>query len=266
MKANENMPEEKMTRLLIDEIDKEIQKPFDEQDMRYIDECSDMIDKIGIKNAPDAEIKNRELQKLFYTFDSHTEIKHSSGRLRKGAAIILAAIFMCFSPVLIAAAVDGISPIAVIQKWGHGIFDLPHGEPIEYGGITFIRNGDVKEYDSIEALLKDENIDILYPSYLPADSEIKSIYQIDSAKGKELHLSISGGVYYSVCLYDAYGESIYSLSSDEDVTIDGITFYFTEVNGKKEAIFVHDGNSYSIAASDKATLLDIINGLKTDRI
>ena len=264
------MPEEKMARLLIDEIDKEIQKPFDEQDMRYIDECSDMIDKIGIKNTPSAEIKNRELQKLFCAFDeehaSHMRSKHRSGRLRKGAAVILAAIFMCFSPVLIAAAVDGISPIAVIQKWGHGMFDLPHGEPIEYGGITFIRNGDVKEYDSVEALLKDENIDILYPSYLPADAEIKSIYQIDSAKGKELHFSISGGVYYSVCLYDAYGGSIYNLSSDEDVTIDGITFYFTEVNGKKEVIFVHNGNSYSIAASDKATLLDIINGLKTDQI
>ena len=58
MKNRQIPTDEQLTAYLIQQIDLELSKPLDEQDMHYIDECSKFLKQInGDKYLPDPERK-----------------------------------------------------------------------------------------------------------------------------------------------------------------------------------------------------------------
>lgn len=126
--------------------------------------------------------------------------------------------------------------------------------------MTFIRNGSVTAYDSIGDLLKAEQLNILYPTWLPDNIKIKSIIAVDEQNGTTISIVFnSNEIYFTVMLYDEYTEFIKN-SSTEDVS--GITVYFTRIENKDYALFVNNGYSYSVSADDKDTLIKIIKSVK----
>lgn len=65
MNKKQTPTDEQLTAHLIQQIDIELSKPLDEQDMRYIDECNEFLKQInGDKYMPDPERKQQQLEML----------------------------------------------------------------------------------------------------------------------------------------------------------------------------------------------------------
>ncbi|MGI6744084.1 MAG: hypothetical protein ACOX4O_10570 [Eubacteriales bacterium] len=260
------MSDKELIRNLILQVDMELSKPFNEQDMDYIDECNAFIAEIQGNMIPDDKIKSKELKKLHMEFT-----KSQNNRLRLKAQIlfvkkIIAAacvvLVVISSPVLIVAAFNQMSPIAVIEKWGHTIFGIPYDIPIEESGMTFIKNGNVTYYESLDKLFETEKLDIVYLGWLPDGVTLTEIVEVSELKGNSIIFNFSGEeIYYTVALYDEYSELINSYFTDDIVEINGVVYYLYMTEEKYNAIFVKDGNSYSVTANDRDILIKLLEGI-----
>ncbi len=263
---NDYPTDEQLAEYLNRQIDSELEKPFDQQDMEYIDECNAFLIELNLPKAlPDPTVKAEKLKELYAEFAKmhrpHVFNPVSFLKWFAAAAFIIIIIFTI--PVLIVAAMNGMTPVDMLEKWGKDIFNLPYDEPVEAEGMTFIRNGNVVAYDSIDDLLKAEQLDILCPTWLPDGIKINSIVAVDEKNGLTINFVFNKNeIYYTVMLYDEFTELIKN-SSTEDVTdISGLTVYFTQIENKDYALFVNDGYSYSASAHDKDILIKILESIK----
>lgn len=273
MKKNEFMhdyhydTDKKWIDFLNRQIDLELAKPENEQSMEFIDECSALIDEAcGEAVSPDPKIKERRIAELYAAFEKRAAVKRRrtmSEIWRKAAVAACALIAVITMPVFVTAAVNRISPVDVLEQWGQAIFDLPYDTPVEEAGLTFTKNGDVTYYESIEKLLEAENLDIMYPDWLPEGVTLTEIIEIGGSKGKAIVFEYSGAeIYYVVNLYDDAGKTISRDFTDDIVDINGISCYITVIEGRYNALFVNGGFSYSVTAYDRDTLIKLIVGLK----
>ena len=244
MKNIKNYPtDEQLAEYLNRQIDAELEKPFDQQDMDYIDECNAFLNELSLPlDLPDPAVKAEKLKELYAEFAkmhrSHCFNPVSFLKRFAAAACIIIIIFTI--PVLITAAINGMTPVDVLEKWGKDIFNLPYDEPVEAEGMTFIRNGNVTAYDSIDDLLEAEQLDILYPSWLPDEIKINSIIAVDEKNGLTINFVFNKNeVYYTVMLYDEYTELVKNRSTEDVTDISGLTVYFTQIENKDYALFVN---------------------------
>ena len=268
MKRTEADQNKKWVDFLNRQIDIELEKPENEQSMEFIDECSSLIDEVrGEADNPDPKIKERRLTELYSAFEKQAANKrrrpvfHIWKKIAAAACILLAIIA---TPVFVAAAVNKISPIAVLERWGKAIFDMPYDTPVEESGMTFIRNSNLTYYESPKELLEAEKLDIMYLGWLPDGVELTEIIKVGESEGTSLIFNYSGEeIYYTAALYDKYGETISDDFTNDIVEINGILYYLSVLEEKNNAVFVKDGYSYSVTAGDRDTLIKLLKGINS---
>lgn len=188
---------------------------------------------------------------------------HIAHRWKKVAVAVCAFLVIVTMPVFVAAAVNGISPIAVFEKWGRAIFDMPYDTPIEEAGMTFIKNSNVTYYESLEKLLEAEKLDIMYLTWLPDGVTLTEIIATGDSKGRSIVFNYSGeDIYYTVNLHDKHSEILSRNFTDDIVEINGISFYISVIYGRNNAVFVQNGYSYSVTADDRDSLIKLLEGIR----
>lgn len=241
-------------------IDSELEK--EDPDMSLIDECNALLDSMekGIYEA-DPHIKSEELQKLYATYQkkqAHNKtvwFRHSWNRLATAACI---AIMVLVIPMTV-AAFGGCTPVELIERIGNQILKWTHNEEVEIEGITFVRNGDVAEYGSISECLKEENLDICYPTWLPEGMYIKSVLLFSKEKGDEIILELNdSAVTFSIALYEknSYEPGDYSTVEVGDRTVYYIMQEFYDGN------VLINGYQYSVSVYDFDTMIKILQSLE----
>lgn len=160
MTENENL-RNKSIEFLGDIISSESAKPDDEANFDLIEECEKLLyelvdDKIDLS---DEEI-NKRVRKITHR-KRKVPSRIGSGLPRRVAAAICAAVILCIG----VGAVCMINPN--IRDGIMTVLGIGAGESVEIDGITFTNEGTVKKYSNIETLLKDNDIDIMYPHKLP---------------------------------------------------------------------------------------------------
>ncbi|MHB1151827.1 MAG: hypothetical protein ACYCWE_05635 [Eubacteriales bacterium] len=243
-------------------IDKELDKEFDEQDMDLIDECIAFLKDIdGNKYAPDDKTKEENLAALSQAFEElkavpKANIKHTRiFPCKKIAAAACASVILIVCSVFAAASSQNITPLEVLDKWGATILNLPYDKKVEAYGMTFIRNSSVIKYDTIEDLLKSEQLEILYPAWMPEDIKIDSILLLEQKEGTHVIFKFNNqDVFFSVFLYEAYPK-IKEYSRFEVITINGVDCYLSMLDEKYNAIFYFDSKTYSVSANEYDTLI-----------
>lgn len=265
MKNNSQYPtDEQLVKYLDRQIDIELMKPIDKQDMDFIDECSAFIsDILGKCDLPDEQIKSQKCLELYDNFKkSQKKTMHKQKMKRFVKQITVAAcivLFLITVPVFISAAVNGVSPLAVFEKFGRNIFGIAYGECIDVNGITFIRYDNVKQYDTFDELMQKEKLNILYPTKLPLDIYISRIIMLDEAQGSSVMFVFNtDDIYYNVELYEAYNSIGFDYTNDT-VDINDIRCYISLVDEKYNAIFMCEGYSYSVSARSRDTLVQLLN-------
>lgn len=85
--------------------------------------------------------------------------------------------------LIVVSSFSSASPVDLILSLSRRIFNLEINKPYDYGELTFIRNGEARTYDNIEDCLGEENLDILYPTWLPDGVSIECVKIINDVEG-----------------------------------------------------------------------------------
>lgn len=183
-------------------------------------------------------------------------------RMVRKTVAVLCTILVVFGLMLgTVCAIGGVSPITILENIGHEIFGWEVGEPVEIEGLTFIRNGEPKQYDSIEQCLREEGLDVCYPTWLPEGVRVETILVFSDESINEV-------------VYKMNSDTLYiSFSTQDDIEViknqdyileelDGIVFYYTKTDELYKVKIEVSENVYSISAIDLNIIKNIIIGLK----
>ena len=165
---------------------------------------------------------------------------------------------------LTASAFSGSTPIELIESLGRRIFHIEKNTPYDYGEMTFVRYGEVQTYESIQECLKQENINILYPSWLPGETKIESVRITNSTEGDIVLFKFdSDAIRFSVELYNT-DLGVYRENPEYMLEIlNGIECFIR--NGENigySIIFVCDNYTYHMSIENIEELPSIMENLR----
>lgn len=254
----------------------EMSKSPEEMDLKLIDECSAQIDELAgegpkhssaviqakikqILGEPTSRVsRNRAKVKTITAVD--TKNRH---RVRKFFVILSASLLLLYSSLTIAAKVQGYSNAweFVAQKFIE-IFNLDSGESLEAGSFDFIMEDERVEYESVEALLREENWDILYPQYIPERISLVSVRKVVHDDKTKLVFTFSDtALSITVKNYYTFDSSVTNNLEKHD--IGALRFYIKKLsNGTYQAICQFNNFEYTINHNNYNELIQIIKNME----
>ena len=240
----------------------ETAKDYKEMDSDLVTECVDFLMELeGKERLTKKEIEQRVKEIPFKgkvtALNSYAKRKIRAKRLAIIAAV-LAVLIALFGIISVAS---GNTFSEMFRKMGESLYELLDGETMEHDNITFIKPNETKEYSSIEELVKDEGIEILYPTWLPENEKIVKVWYLDE----------NGSMGYVLqCNKPKHNISI-EVNRDlaQDVKMDcikkevlGYSVYYIETTEYVQANFEHKKNVYIVKSDTKDNLFRIIENLK----
>ena len=255
----------------------EMRKSPKDMDLDLIDECSAQIDELvgeGPKHSPAAmQAKIKEILGTPTSKASHISKKSrpvvvadkkNRHRARNFFIVLAAALVLLYSSLAIAAKVQGYDNTweFITQKFIE-IFNLDSGESLEEGNVTLVMDSGRTTYSSVDELLEAENLDILYPSYMPEGLALKTVRKYLHENGKyELVFAYNNGA-CSLIVRNYYTYSISAVTNFEHHDFGTYHFYVKQMqDGSFQAICQFEGYEYAINYFDREELLQIIKSMK----
>ncbi len=239
----------------------ESSKPYKKMNSALVTECVDFLWELEGKEGLTKEETERRISEIPFIgkpvdIGSHIKNKIKAKRLALIAAII-AILFALFGVVAVSRGSD---ESELIRRIGNAILEMVGGETVESGNITLIMPDEVKYYDSIEELLEEEKIDVLYPGWLPENSEITYVQYILMDNIKTYWFTYNTGSGISVHLNQSLAEA--TKQSCQLKEINGYTCYYFVDEGFAQASFEYKNNRYTVNADTQENLFGIIQNLK----
>lgn len=228
-----------------------------EGDDELLRRCADLLDPV--EQTKVAEQKYRDLIRnaLEPKIVPNTPVKRKRLRLRK--VLIIAATFLIL--------VIGISAIA--EAMGFSIFSyfreligMSAGSRVETDSITLIRLNESKEYSSIEELLHDQNLSILYPTMLPDGVSIEGINIYDAGSGVESIEFSTGNNNTSITVDMNVGMPPEEYANKEKYCIGKYEYYLFEDGLSCYAVCYHNSAYYTICSTSMDNIILIIENMK----
>ncbi|MBR4858838.1 MAG: hypothetical protein IKU08_06595 [Clostridia bacterium] len=242
----------------------EASKPYKEMDSDLVTECVDFLMELeGKERLTKSKIEQRVNNIPFIATDNIYTKAKKRFRLKTLAVIaaILAILFAIFAVVSVATSYDPV--MNLLKEISHTITEMFDGESVDVGGVTINKHGESIEYASLEELLEKENIDILYPAWLPDNEEITSVWFIDDVHSDYYIFKCENSTYsINVTLNESVpDEEKANLISKE---INGLSIYckYNDMNNYFQADFEYNGMLYSISTYTEEDLFKIIENLK----
>lgn len=266
-----NDKEEEIQRLM-QLIDDEIDKP--DCNMELIDKYNKELDELdGGVWKPTPETKERalkELRKAYEAAESNKKvIKEESVKVKrrfnfpKWKIAVAACLCLFIMMPVVVSSFSSASPVDLILSLGRRIFNMETNKPYDYGELTFIRNGEARKYNNIEDCLREENLDIFYPTWLPDGVSIECVKVTNNVEGDVVIFEFNDdSIRMSVDLYGT-DLSIYLENPYYRVEIyNKIECYIGNLENREYVTFAQSGYTYHISLNDKKILPLIIENLK----
>ena len=252
--------------------DLEAEKPVEEMDVSLVMACVELILELRgetVNFTPEeVEEKVRKIPFVEETTTLNTppqSVKGRSTKVKSRKILLIAAI------ISILIAIFAVSSIAF--DWN--IFDelknrfgtvanAPVNEEVEANGITVGSNGRSNYYANIEEALKNENINVLYPTMLPENTVLNriSLYK-ENTTDKLTFVFNEKHLLYSVIMNGKLSNEVKSVAS-EVLQINGFDCYVVNMAdvGVTQIYFVYKNNLYIWSYNNKQELIQIIDNLK----
>ncbi len=240
----------------------ETAKDYKEMDSDLVTECVDFLMELeGKERLTKKEIEQRVKEIPFKgkvtALNSYAKRKVRAKRLAIIAAV-LAVLIALFGIISVAS---GNTFSEMFRKMGESLYELLDGETMEHDNITFIKPNETKEYSSIEELVKDEGVEILYPTWLPENEKIVKIWYVKDDKS-ELYVMHCNTPEYSI---DIDINTVLAEDVKKDCVrkeIAGYLIYYEIAPQYVQANFFYKNNVYRIKSDTEDNLFRIIENLK----
>lgn len=229
-------------------------------DAELICKCSELLDKTDpdpMTSEAFMNIIEKSKREHITVIDEATE-RNSMPKKRfilKRTALVAAAVLILMTSTAAIAGALGFD----IYKYISEIVREPEGTEINVDEFTFYHNGEVKQYASVEEMIENENLDIMYPARLPDGVRINKIYLTTEINGNRIIQIITNdvNVNYNIEFSNAPIESY----SQEIIEYQGIEFHIKHEE-PYSASFLYKNNKYCISATTKEDLILIIENLR----
>lgn len=241
----------------------ETSKNYREMDSALVTECVDFLMELEGKEKLTKEEIEQKVNAIPFkgkmtAIDSYIRKKIRLKRIAVIAAV-LAVIVSLFG--IIAVASGGDSALELTRTIAKTIIGMVGGSSAEYGNITVLKPTEAKLYSSIEEFAKDEEIEFLYPTWLPENEKIVSVLCDAYEYGTE-YTFISSTPEYSIGirLESELDEEVKSNSNQKEIA--GYTVYYFETELFIQGEFVYKNKHYFITTETEEDLFKIIENMK----
>ncbi len=229
-------------------------------DIELICRCSDLLDKTDPVPMTDDEFMNiiEKSKKEHIVIADENAKHHNVPKTRfifKRVALTAAVILILMTSSFAVAGAFGFD----ICKYISEVVRAAVGTESNADGFTFYHNGEAKEYSSIEEMIKNENLDILYPTKFPDGVKIKSVQIIRLPNNNNLLQIFTSDADVNISI-ELEGKPLTS-STDDIIEHQGIKFFIEKEETFSASCF-HKNNKYYILATTKDDLILIIENLK----
>lgn len=232
-----------------------------EGDVDLICKCSDLLDKIEPNPMTSEEFiniiqrtKEEECVTIVDDTPTHNPIPKREFILKR-IAIIAAAILILMTATVGIASAFGFD----ICKYISEIVRKPEGTESNIDGITFYHNGETEKYGSIEEMIKNKDLSIMYPTKWPEGISLNNIRMSTLPNGNNTVQIVTNDI--SVNITIELGVTDYNSNNPNVYQYDGIAYFM----GQSELFFAycyHENNYYYFTANTKEDLVFIIENMK----
>lgn len=242
----------------------ETAKDYKEMDSDLVTECVDFLMELeGKERLTKKEIEQR-VKEIPFKGKVTALSSYAKRRIRaKRLAIIAAVLAVLITLFGIISVASGDIFDEIFKKVGNYIFELAEGSQVEYDNITFTKLNEKKTYSSIEELIKDEQIDILYPTWLPENEKIVKVLYLQS-DSSEIYIMECGIPEHSIEIDvgsgSAWLEDLKLNCTEKEIS--GYFVYYMETPQYMQASFIYENNVYIIKSDTEDNLFRIIENLK----
>lgn len=240
----------------------ETSKDYKEMDSYLVTECVDFLMELeGKERLTKKEIEQRVSEIPFKgkvtAINSYAKKKIKAKRLAIVAAV-LAAIIALFGIFAIASEdVFG----NLLSKIGSGIYELFEDGKMELDGITVYKPDEQKNYSSIEEFIKNEELDILCPTWLPKNEKIVNVlYEI--YEDAESYLFQCSDPFHNIKVKLNVGLIGKLKENNIKKEIGNLTVYIINTDQNIQADFEYKNNHYTVCSDTEENIIKIIENLK----
>ncbi len=240
----------------------ETSKDYKEMDSDLVTECVDFLMELeGKQRLTKSEIEQR-VNAIPFKGKVTAISSYAKKRIRAKRLAIIAAI------LAVIVALFGIIAIAsgdffdnFLGNMGNSFHEWIESGPKKHGNITLYKSDETKTYSSIEELAKSEEIEILYPSWLPENEKIIGIWHFvdDEADRYLLQCDVPNHSIEVKIDYDLT-ESLKSNCTEKEIA--GISVYYKKYPQFIQANFSYKDNRYIVKSDTEDNLFRIIENLK----
>ena len=240
----------------------ESEKDYREMDSELIKECVDFLMELdGEKGLTKKEIEQRVAAIPFKgkvtAISSYAKKKMRAKRLAVVAAV-LAFIIALFGILAIAS---GSVTSELLRQVGQTIHSWFEGGSVDYGDITFVKPDETKTYSSVEELIKDENLDILYPTWLPKNEKIVKVwYLVEGESTGYMLQNIVPEHNVSIEINSSFSDNLKSTCIKKEIS--NHLVYYEILPHYLQANILYKNNRYIIKSDTEDNLFKIIENLK----
>lgn len=241
---------------------------FGTGDMTIIRRCSLLLNKRNDVDSLNKDgvisiIDKAEKEHVIIVDEENTD--KSKATVIRGKRVILrriglvaAVMAVLMSVTMLVAAAFGVDIIEYISK----IVRQDEGEEINVDGFTFHNGGEVKQYSTIEEMVKSEGFNVLFPNKLPDGITVKTVILSKSVHGNDsIHITTND---VNTCVFiEINGNAPNGSHSDSVVYESNNTQYY--IFRDDETFFAscyYNNCYYSIQAKSYNDLIFIIDNMK----
>ena len=272
----ETATREQRIAILCQIIKSETEKPIEDRDTDLIFECSEFLNELTESGLP---VTNEELEaglakiKTDFVYDNKkkriSNIKTSEKACiftqklpRKWIKVAIACILALtiLTPTTVLAIKN--DAFSVVSNWVKDLFHMGAGKT-EIDGITIIKGSESKKYSSIEELILSENLDIMYPTWLPDGIKIRKVWQTyQNSTDFDLNIVFSDNE-LSIIIRNYALSNPSQFPNVEVKRINGLDYYIVrQDNGKYFATCQATQYEYTLLYPNYDELIEILEGMK----
>ena len=245
------MTRAEMIEWLGNAISAETEKPFEDIDYDFVDECGQLLDElIGVNHITEEEAAKKAAR--LNSKSNKREKKFLKPR-RLIRILVAAAIVMCMSVTVLAIPQLRVMILQALK--------LDVGETISNNEISYTHIGKSSYYSSIDELISQNNLDILSFGTLPDGITVSSVIYIDDSDTTVITFT-NPTINYQILHNNS--DSIKNNSEKYTTALFDAYLFQIELNGSIEyySYFCYHNSTYIINCKSQTTLMSILNELK----
>ena len=251
--------ESSLIRLLGDIISEEVQKPDDQADMKLIDECEQML---AVLMDGKYDLSEEQIKENIQVIKNKTVLKqdHTSRRSRRAiprVAAILCALFIMLSIGVTAVSIVNPEVVETLLE----VLKLHEGDSLKQDGITFTRGGKVMEYSSVDEMLNEISVDILFFKDLPDNKRIERV-TADGDGIFPIHVFFNDSNMWCYIYKHAGLDASERAEGNEVIQSGDRTYFISDKDEYYIGSYFHKELVYQISYPKKDVLISMLDSIK----